>query len=99
VVFQFILKTLITISKDFLEERWLLLHRLVPKTHSEWNYFLERFQRVKKRRRVLGIVPRYFLVAGTHGKTTTSGILGHILTRVEQMLPLLLVVLLSIIRI
>jgi UDP-N-acetylmuramate--alanine ligase len=54
----------------------------VPKTHSEWNYFLEREYAVKKRAEVLGIITRdtfCFAVAGTHGKTTTSSILGHIL--------------------
>jgi UDP-N-acetylmuramate--alanine ligase len=54
----------------------------VPKAHSEWNYFLERDFQVKKRAEVLGIITKdtfCFAVAGTHGKTTTSGILGHIL--------------------
>lgn len=54
----------------------------VPITHSEWNYFLEREFEVKKRAEVLGIITRdtfCFAVAGTHGKTTTSSILGHIL--------------------
>jgi UDP-N-acetylmuramate--alanine ligase len=54
----------------------------VPVTHSEWNYFLEREYEVKKRSEVLGIITKgtfCFAVAGTHGKTTTSSILGHIL--------------------
>ena len=54
----------------------------VPVTHSEWNYFLERDFLIKKRAEVLGIITRdtfCFAVAGTHGKTTTSSILGHIL--------------------
>jgi UDP-N-acetylmuramate--alanine ligase len=54
----------------------------VPKHHSEWNYFLEREYEIKKRAEVLGIITKdtfCFAVAGTHGKTTTSGILGHIL--------------------
>lgn len=54
----------------------------VPKHHSQWNYFLERNYEVKKRAEVLGIITKdtfCFAVAGTHGKTTTSGILGHIL--------------------
>ncbi len=54
----------------------------VPKTHSQWNYFLENNYQVKKRAEVLGIITKAtfcFAVAGTHGKTTTSSILGHIL--------------------
>jgi UDP-N-acetylmuramate--alanine ligase len=52
----------------------------VPKTHSQWNYFLERISIKKKSRSI-----RYnykdtfcFAVAGTH-ETTTSKVLGHIL--------------------
>jgi UDP-N-acetylmuramate--alanine ligase len=54
----------------------------VPTSHSEWNYFMERDFHVKKRAEVLGIITKdtfCFAVAGTHGKTTTSSILGHIL--------------------
>lgn len=54
----------------------------VPVTHSEWNYFIEREFQIKKRAEVLGIITKdtfCFAVAGTHGKTTTSSILGHIL--------------------
>jgi UDP-N-acetylmuramate--alanine ligase len=54
----------------------------VPATHSEWNYFVERNYTIKKRAEVLGLITKdtyCFAVAGTHGKTTTSSILGHIL--------------------
>ncbi|MFY8096671.1 MAG: UDP-N-acetylmuramate--L-alanine ligase [Flavobacterium sp.] len=54
----------------------------VPKDHTEWNYFLSNGFTVKKRAEVLGIITKdtfCFAVAGTHGKTTTSSILGHIL--------------------
>ncbi|TRX42249.1 UDP-N-acetylmuramate--L-alanine ligase [Flavobacterium restrictum] len=54
----------------------------VPKAHLEWNYFLQNDFQVKKRAEVLGIITKdtfCFAVAGTHGKTTTSSILGHIL--------------------
>ena len=71
------------IPKDFYVENTLVIVTpAVPKTHSEWNYFLERDFQLKKRAEVLGIITRdtfCFAVAGTHGKTTTSGILGHIL--------------------
>ena len=54
----------------------------VPKNHLQWNYFLQNGFEVKKRAEVLGIITKdtyCFAVAGTHGKTTTSSILGHVL--------------------
>lgn len=54
----------------------------VPKNHLQWNYFLANGFEVKKRAEVLGIITKdtyCFAVAGTHGKTTTSSILGHVL--------------------
>ena len=54
----------------------------VPVSHLEWNYFKENGYTIKKRAEVLGIITKdtyCFAVAGTHGKTTTSSILGHIL--------------------
>ena len=71
------------IPKDyFVENTLVIITPAVPKSHSEWNYFLERDYDVKKRAEVLGIITKdtfCFAVAGTHGKTTTSSILGHIL--------------------
>lgn len=54
----------------------------VPATHAQWQYFVENNFQIKKRAQVLGLITRdsfCFAVAGTHGKTTTSAILGHIL--------------------
>jgi UDP-N-acetylmuramate--alanine ligase len=71
------------IPKDYYVENTLvIITPAVPITHSEWNYFIERQYQVKKRAEVLGIITKdtfCFAVAGTHGKTTTSSILGHIL--------------------
>lgn len=69
-------------SHYYSENTLVIITPAVPFTHSEWNYFLERGYELKKRAEVLGIITQdtfCFAVAGTHGKTTTSSILGHIL--------------------
>lgn len=71
------------IPADFYVENTLVIVTpAVPVSHSEWNYFIEREYNIKKRAEVLGIITKdtyCFAVAGTHGKTTTSSILGHVL--------------------
>lgn len=71
------------IPKDYYVENTLVvITPAVPVLHSEWNYFNERNYTVKKRAEVLGLITKdtfCFAVAGTHGKTTTSSILAHIL--------------------
>jgi UDP-N-acetylmuramate--alanine ligase len=71
------------IPKDYYTENTLVvITPAVPILHSEWNYFIERQYLVMKRAAVLGLITKdtfCFAVAGTHGKTTTSSILGHIL--------------------
>ena len=54
----------------------------VPESHKELQYFREEGFTILKRAEVLGLITQNsfcFAVAGTHGKTTTSSILGHIL--------------------
>lgn len=54
----------------------------MPKEHSELNYFKSNGFQVLKRSAVLGEITRQttcLAVAGTHGKTTTTSILGHLL--------------------
>lgn len=71
------------ISNDLTKENTLVvITPAVPKSHSEWNYFIDNGFEIKKRSEVLGLITKdtyCFAVAGTHGKTTTTGILGHIL--------------------
>jgi UDP-N-acetylmuramate--alanine ligase len=58
----------------------------IPKNHNEFNYFLENKFTVLKRAEILGKITETtccLAVAGTHGKTTTSSILGHIMTEVR----------------
>lgn len=54
----------------------------IPNSHAELNFFMKNDFTVMKRAEVLGLITKNsfcFAVAGTHGKTTTSSILGHIL--------------------
>ena len=54
----------------------------IKTTHQELTFFINNKFIVKKRAEVLGIITQNtfcFAVAGTHGKTTTSSILGHLL--------------------
>ena len=54
----------------------------IPKNNTELNYFLENNFTVLKRAEILGKITENtfcLAVSGTHGKTTTSAILGHIM--------------------
>lgn len=54
----------------------------IPKHHSELNWFIKKGYSVMKRSEVLGIISlnyKTIAVAGTHGKTTTSAMIAHIL--------------------
>ena len=54
----------------------------VAETHAQLQYFVANNFNIKKRAEVLGLITQStfcFAVAGTHGKTTTSAILGHLL--------------------
>ena len=69
-------------SDFYVENTLVIVTPAVPVSHSEWNYFVERDYVIKKRAEVLGLITKdtfCFAVAGTHGKTTTSSILGHVL--------------------
>ena len=54
----------------------------VSSNHTEYQFFLQNGFTIKKRSEVLGLITKdsfCLAVAGTHGKTTTSSILGHLL--------------------
>ncbi|PXX29004.1 UDP-N-acetylmuramate--L-alanine ligase [Arenibacter sp. ARW7G5Y1] len=72
------------VSKAYLDPRNTLVvyTPAVPNDHREYNYFMDHGFQVKKRSEVLGLITSdtfCFAVAGTHGKTTTSCILAHLL--------------------
>jgi|APTNR8051073442_1049403.scaffolds.fasta_scaffold00005_311 UDP-N-acetylmuramate--alanine ligase len=54
----------------------------IPKDHKEYNYLKEQGYTILKRSEVLGLITKSYktvAVAGTHGKTTTSSMIAHIL--------------------
>ncbi len=70
-----------SIIKD-VENSLVVYTPAVPKDHKQFGYFQQEAFQVVKRSELLGMVTadKYCLaVAGTHGKTTTTAILGHLL--------------------
>jgi UDP-N-acetylmuramate--alanine ligase len=68
------------------EKTLVIFTPAIPKNHSELAYFKENNFNVLKRAQVLGMISKNtfcLAVAGTHGKTTTSAILGHIMKSVN----------------
>jgi UDP-N-acetylmuramate--alanine ligase len=59
----------------------------VPKNHGELNYFKTKGFTLMKRAQALGVISKEYTtaaVAGTHGKTSTSTLLAHILNGTDQ---------------
>ena len=72
------------VPKPFLDSKSTLIvyTPAIPKSHAEYTFFTKHNFNIKKRAEVLGMITKgmYTLaVAGTHGKTTTTAILAHLL--------------------
>jgi len=72
------------IPKSFLNEKDTLVvyTPAIPEEHKELNFFKNNGFTVLKRSEALGLITRFsksLCVAGTHGKTTTSAMLAHVL--------------------
>ena len=64
------------------DQTLVVLTPAIPPHHTELDYFKDKEFQIVKRSQVLGFITEphvCFGVAGTHGKTTTSSILAHIL--------------------
>ncbi|NVO84172.1 UDP-N-acetylmuramate--L-alanine ligase [Hymenobacter terrestris] len=60
----------------------VVLTPAIPKDHREWAWLRERGYDIRKRSQVLGVLTAgrpTIAVAGTHGKTTTSSMVAHLL--------------------
>lgn len=69
------------------EDTLIIYTPAVPSKHGELKYFLSKKFDVRKRAEVLGIISKdHFTIAigGTHGKTTTSSMVAHLLKHHEK---------------
>jgi UDP-N-acetylmuramate--alanine ligase len=65
------------------EDTLIIITPAIPKDHKELNFFQNNGFEIKKRSEVLGMITKEMYtiaIAGTHGKTTTSSMVAHLLT-------------------
>jgi UDP-N-acetylmuramate--alanine ligase len=78
------------IPKEILDEKentLVIFTPAIPKDHIEHNYLRENGYTIMKRSEVLGLISKDYKtigVAGTHGKTTTSSMVAHILKTAKK---------------
>lgn len=69
-------------TSNLLSEILIVYTPAIPKDHTELNYFQAKGYNIQKRSQVLGLITKEIKtigIAGTHGKTTTSSIVAHLL--------------------
>lgn len=69
------------------DEVLIVLTPAIPKDHVQWNWLQKESYTIQKRAQVLGTIAsghKTLAVAGTHGKTTTSTLLAHVLKHAGQ---------------
>ncbi|UOR03805.1 UDP-N-acetylmuramate--L-alanine ligase [Hymenobacter aerilatus] len=70
------------VVRDNREQTLVVLTPAIPKDHQEWAWLRAQGYDIRKRSQVLGVLTEgrpTLAVAGTHGKTTTSSMLAHLL--------------------
>jgi len=74
-----------TLPENFHKENtWVIYTPAIPKTSALWNFFVQEGFAMSKRSEALGEITKSqktLAVAGTHGKTTTSTLLAHLLAQ------------------
>jgi UDP-N-acetylmuramate--alanine ligase len=72
---------------DNKEKTLVIFTPAIPKDHKEYNYLKDQGYTIMKRSEVLGLITKSYKtigVAGTHGKTTTSSMVAHILKSAKK---------------
>ncbi len=75
------------VFKENMYETLIVYTPAIPQEHKEWHFFKENHFVIQKRAQVLGIISQNHFtiaVAGTHGKTTTSSFIAHILKHANK---------------